>query len=243
MSPSTDRQTFRDVVAQVAEKARAKLPPAVNGRIESAVKLVLLHDVMPQPDGSILVGSSRDPLRSYLLQGSGCECQDFTRGKAPDGWCQHRIAAGLHKRVTQLLATPPVPVVPERVPEPFPDNDPEPAPEMPVPESPAVPLPEAPASVNCHILLEGRQVQLTLRDSDEARLLERLQAVLAQYPVPQPPPQASSPLTPQQHNAAAMHKRITDFCQIHNVAMQLNQKDGRSWHSHRLPEGGWCKGK
>ena len=55
MSPSTARQTYRDVVAQVAEKARAKLPTAVNGRIESAVKLVLMHDVMPQEDGSILV--------------------------------------------------------------------------------------------------------------------------------------------------------------------------------------------
>ena len=38
----TARQTFRDVVAQVAAKARAKLPEAVNGRIESAVKLVLV---------------------------------------------------------------------------------------------------------------------------------------------------------------------------------------------------------
>ena len=51
-------------------------------------------------------------------------------------------------------------------------------------------LPEAPASVNCHLTISGRQVQLTLRDSDEARLLQRLAAVLQQYPVPQPAPQA-----------------------------------------------------
>jgi hypothetical protein len=89
MTSSTDRHTFREVVAQVAEKARAKLPQNVNGRIESAVRLVLMHDVMPQADGSILVGSSRDPLQSYLLVGTACECQDFTRGQAPDGWCQH----------------------------------------------------------------------------------------------------------------------------------------------------------
>ena len=56
-SPLTERQTFRDLVAQVADNARAKLPQTVNGRIESAVKLVLLHDVMPQEDGSILVGA------------------------------------------------------------------------------------------------------------------------------------------------------------------------------------------
>jgi hypothetical protein len=90
MTPTlTPRQSFRDVVAQVAEKARAKLPTAVNGRIEAAVKLVLLHDVMPQADGSILVGSSSDPMKSYLLTASSCECQDFTHAKAPDGWCQH----------------------------------------------------------------------------------------------------------------------------------------------------------
>jgi hypothetical protein len=89
MNTTTDRQTFRETVAQIADKARAKLPQAVNGRIESAVKLVLVGDVMPQADGSILVGSSSDAMKSYLLTGSTCECQDFTRGQAPDGWCQH----------------------------------------------------------------------------------------------------------------------------------------------------------
>ena len=109
MTSLTDRQTFRETVAAVAEKARATLPTAVNGRLESAVKLVLMHDVMPQADGSILVGSSSDPLQSYLLVGTACECQDFQHGKAPDGWCQHRIAAGIHKRVRELLPqSPPV---------------------------------------------------------------------------------------------------------------------------------------
>ena len=67
---------------------------------------------------------------------------------------------------------------------PTPPNTP---PETPAaPPSAPPPLPEAPASVNCHITIAGRQVQLTLRDSDEARLLERLQAVLALYPMPRP---------------------------------------------------------
>jgi hypothetical protein len=89
MSLLTDRQTFRERVAEVAEKARARLPQNVNGRIESAMALVLACDVMPQADGSILIGSSRDPLKSYLLTGSTCECQDFVSRKAPDGWCKH----------------------------------------------------------------------------------------------------------------------------------------------------------
>ena len=132
MAPSTARQTFRETVALVAEKAKARLPEAVNGRIESAVKLVLVQDVQRQADGTILVGSSTDPLKVYRLVGTACECQDFTRGQAPDGWCQHRIAAGIQKRVGELLAAP-VPVEPETVPEPWPDNDlePEPAPVAP----------------------------------------------------------------------------------------------------------------
>lgn len=98
-----DRQTFRETVALVAARAKEKLPQAVNGRVESAVKLVLAHDVTPQDDGTILVGSSTDPLKQYRLEGHRCTCQDFERGQAPDGWCQHRIAAGIAKRVGELL--------------------------------------------------------------------------------------------------------------------------------------------
>jgi hypothetical protein len=163
MSTPTDRSTFRALVADVAVRAKARLPESVNGRIESAVKLVLVQDVTPQADGSILVGSSSDPLKTYRLTGTTCECQDFTRGQAPDGWCQHRIAAGIAKRVQELLPAEPAPVEPEMV-EPWPDNDPEPVPESEAPASPAVPLPEAPASVNVRLTIAGREVQWTLRD-------------------------------------------------------------------------------
>ena len=50
--------TFRATVPEVAARAKERLPEAVNGRIESAVKLVLAQDVRAQADGSILVGSS-----------------------------------------------------------------------------------------------------------------------------------------------------------------------------------------
>jgi hypothetical protein len=243
MSPSTDRTHYRELVAQVAAKAKARLPEAVNGRIEAAVKLVLSHDVESQDDGSILVGSSTDALKTYRLVGTSCECQDFTRGQAPGGWCQHRIAAGLHKRVGELLAAP-VPVDPETVPEPWPDNDPE-EPAAPPPVPAPAPLPEAPCSVNCHITVAGRQVQVTLRGHDEQGVLTRLEAVFQRYPMPLPTPQASSqgqPLTPQQHNAAAMHKQVSGFCPVHSVQMKENHKDGWQWYSH-LHEGTWCKGR
>src|SRR5262245_24202524 len=92
-------------------------------------------------------------------------------------------------------------------------------------------LPEAPASVNCHILLEGRQIQLTLRDTDETRLLQRLAAVLQQYPLPAPPATQDRP-------------QGQGWCSTHNVQMKLNHgQDGRSWYSHRTDDGRWCKGR
>ena len=203
MSTSPDRHQYRETVAAVAAKARALLPAAVNGRIESAVKLVLQGDVEPLDDGSIQVGSS-DPTRVYHLVGPTCTCTDFTQGKAPEGWCKHRISAGIDKRVREVLAALPVPT----------------------PATPAASLPEAPASVNVRLVLDGREVQLTLRDSDETRLLARLEAVLARFPLPATPSTAPG----------------EGWCSRHTVQMKQTTKDGRTWWSHKTDQG-WCKGR
>jgi hypothetical protein len=98
------RATFRATVADVAARAKEKLPIAVNGRVEKATRLVLQHDVRFLADGTVEVGSSSDPMKVYRLEGTACTCQDFQHGQAPEGWCQHRIAAGIAKRVEQTLA-------------------------------------------------------------------------------------------------------------------------------------------
>jgi hypothetical protein len=203
MTSSTERQTFRTLVADVAAKARAKLPQAVNGRIESAVKLVLTGDVFFHEDGTVEVGSASDPMKTYTLAGHACDCQDFAYGQAPEGWCQHRIAAGIAKRVGELLPQDPAPA----------------SPPVETATAPA-PLPEAPASVNVHLQIAGRQVQLTLRDADEERLRQRLAAVLAQYPAPQPP----APAQPQGEGWCAKHQVPMKL---------NHGKDGRTWYSHR----------
>jgi hypothetical protein len=84
--------------------------------------------------------------------------------------------------------------------------------------------------VNVHLELAGRQGQLTLRDADEGRVLARLEAVLQRFPlVVQPTATAARP---------------DGWCAKHGVQMKLNHgKDGRLWHSHKTPEGTWCKGK
>ena len=101
MITSPDRQTFREAVALVAARAKAILPQTVNGRIESATKLVLGHDVKPRTMGRSW-WCSTDPLKAYHLVGTTCTCQDFERGQA-GRWCQHRIAAGIQKRVQEQL--------------------------------------------------------------------------------------------------------------------------------------------
>jgi hypothetical protein len=116
-------------------------------------------------------------------------------------------------------------LVPDLV-EPYPDNDPEGAPEP--PPVPVAPLPEAPASCNVRVTIGGRECQITLRDTDEARLLARLKTLLQQYPLPQLP--------------QAARQEGKEWCHVHKVAMTLNEKQGRRWYSHRT-EDGFCKGR
>jgi hypothetical protein len=78
--------------------------------------------------------------------------------------------------------------------------------------------------VNFHTTLAGRQIQITLRDTDETRLLARLETLLKRFPVEQ--------------------EKQEGECPIHHVQMRLNRgKNGRKdWWSHKTADG-WCNGK
>src|SRR5215510_6719173 len=160
------RKAWREAVAEIAEKAKATLP-ACNGRVDKAVAIVLAGDVELLPDGRAKVASQSNGTTQYFVVNGECSCPDFTQ--APSHWCKHRIAAGLAKRTYPLAKA-----MLEAV-----SNGQAALPRIPPAEQsqeqsqgePALALPEAPASVNCHLLLEGHQVQVTLRDTDERRLL------------------------------------------------------------------------
>jgi hypothetical protein len=198
---SPDRQAFRELLATLAAKTKTKIP-ALNGRVEKAVKLALAGDVELHDNGSATVYSSSDPTRRYEIIEGTCTCRDWEQ--APEHLCQHRLSAGLVRRTHELLPT--LAAAP-----------------------PAAALPEAPASVNVRLQIDGRECQLTLRDIDETRLLQRLTALLKQYPTAQPATQSTA--------------QGEGWCHKHGVQMTQNQKQGRAWWSHRLPEGGFCKGK
>jgi hypothetical protein len=218
MSPATDRHAFRALLATLAAKTQAKIP-ALNGRVEKALRLALAGDVELHADGTATVYSSSDPTRRYAIIEGTCTCRDYEQ--APQHLCQHRLSAGLVRRTQALLPQDPAP-------DAVGSTDTTPLPDVVVASNNNVLLPEAPASVNVRVMMAGREVQWTLRDHDEARLATRLEVLLARYPVVQPPAQASS--------------QSEGWCSKHNCAMQEQHKDGRTWRSHRTAEG-WCKGK
>src|SRR5262245_64559070 len=89
---------------------------------------------------------------------------------------------------------------------------------------------------NVRVTIHGREVQWTLRDTDEARLAVRLEELLQRYPLPQPAPAPTSQ-GPSQGQGKG-------WCAKHQTQMKLNHgQDGRSWYSHRTDEGRWCKGR
>jgi hypothetical protein len=203
------RAAWREAVAEVATKAHAKLPEC-NGRVDSAVKMVLAGDVELLADGTAKVASQSSGTTAYHVVNGSCDCKDFAR--APYHFCKHRLASAIARRAQELgkapashghVEAPPVPALPD---------------------VPTAPLPEAPASVNVRFDLGGREVQLTLRDSDEGRLLARLAVILQRFPV------ATKPVdtTPQ--------------CPTHG-AMKPSTK-GKGWYCPaKLADGSWCKGR
>jgi hypothetical protein len=178
---TTTRHVWRQAVAEIAEKAKL---PECSGRVESAVKIVLAGDVDLQADGTAKVASQSNGTTAYHVVNGQCDCRDYE--KAPHNFCKHRLSVAIARRAQELIKAKVAAT-----------NGPAEAPSQPAqPESLPAPLPEAPASVNCHITIEGRQVQVTLRDTDETRLLRRLAALLRHYPQTPTPPRLPRPTTP-----------------------------------------------
>ena len=102
MAPTTlspDRVTWREAVAAIADKAKAKLPEC-NGRVDKAVTLVLNGDVELLPDGTAKVASQSNGTTAYHVVNGECSCKDFE--KAPGQLCKHRLSAAIARRAQEL---------------------------------------------------------------------------------------------------------------------------------------------
>src|SRR5262245_10154435 len=222
------RIAWREAVSEVAERAKAALPETVNGRIEKAVALVLAGDVELLPDGKAKVASQSNGTMQYVVCNGTCECRDFA--KAEGGWCKHRAATAIYKRASALAKQ----KLAQLDGASFCATQPPTEPPQSEPHGEAIPaLPEAPASVNCHITLEGRPVQVTLRDTDETRLLTRLAALLRQYPIAQPPAQ------PPAHNAPQPTQ--PPVCQWHGAMRESSKAKGTWYCPAKMADGSYCK--
>ena len=210
-SDTPARVAFRTAVLHVADKAKLVLPDNAS-RIDKAITLTLNGHV-EIVNGHARVMSQVDGKSTYHQVNGSCTCQDFTQGKAPNGFCKHRLAHGLYRRAMELV----------QVPEPVVEAQPTPAEAIQVP----VQHTEAPASVNFHTTLAGRQVQITLRDTDETRLLARLETLLQRFPVVEEPRE---------------QVQKEGWCDKHNVQMKLNHGKRGSWWSHKTADG-WCNNK
>src|SRR5262249_15307310 len=70
------RKAWREAVAEIADKARAKLPESTS-RVDRAVRLVLAGDVELMPDGTARVASQSNGTAAYHVVNGHCDCRDY----------------------------------------------------------------------------------------------------------------------------------------------------------------------
>jgi hypothetical protein len=80
------RAVWREAVAEIADKAKAKLPEC-SGRVDSAVKIVLPGDVELLADGTARVASQSNGTTHYHIVNGHCDCRDYE--KAPHNFCKY----------------------------------------------------------------------------------------------------------------------------------------------------------
>jgi hypothetical protein len=95
---------------------------------------------------------------------------------------------------------------------------------------------EAPASWNTRYSTPtGFVCQITLRSETGLDLLEKADAALSFLLE-----QGYSPCDNNNNHHGSIDTR---WCPIHQCEMRRWEKEGRSWYSHKLEDGGWCRGK
>lgn len=226
-APSAD--AFLAAVRQVSELAHAKLPEALHGRLERATGLVLSGAVWVEEDGHTCHVRASNGQGWYAVNGH-CRCTDHT--KAPEGWCKHRLACALYRRVTEYLDAAPTPMDVAQALAAEPTAGPPAA-------APAAC--EVPAIASTVLVIDGRRVEVKLCDTDDARLLARLTALLAQYP---PAPAAVSPAAESSAPAEDTEERavLEPTCLRHGIRMQPSKHAEGTFYCPKKDEetGAYC---
>ena len=200
--------TFTQAVKRTFDLAMARLPKESHAHLERAHALVIHRHVFPTDDGKHAQVLSSDGARWYPVNGH-CTCMDAPR--APQGLCKHRLAFGLYRRASELLAASTCGVAPPAA---------------------AAALPEAPASVNVRLCIGGADVQWTLRDADEDRLAERLERLLARFP------QAAKTKTSEA--SASTQTQGPPTCPHHGPGKESTKAPGTWYCTKRMADQSYC---
>ena len=104
--------------------------------------------------------------------------------------------------------------------------------------------PEAGLSLCLKGRLRGLDAQVTIRGKDRQEFYANLLGVLdlSSYGAGLAALFDGASLPAAAANGT-QEARPEGWCGKHGVAMQENHKDGRTWWSHRLQDGTWCKGR
>ena len=218
--------TWRAALTHVSELAHARLPEALHGHLERATALCVHRHVWFDDDGKHAQVLSSDGETWYLVNGN-CTCMDAP--KAPNGYCKHKLATMIYRRASELLAPASRPTPPAAFPlAPFRAL----LAEAGVGDGrPAIPaLPEAPASANARVLIDGHEVQITLRDDNEERLLVRLATLLARYPA------AACAGT-----RAPATQTGTPTCPHHGPGKESTKAPGTWYCTKKMADGRYCR--
>lgn len=100
------------------------------------------------------------------------------------------------------------------------------------------------STLSLKLRLGDIEMSWTLR-GDDADVAQRLPRALATIRNLQTKGTLPAPAAPQPEPAAPQPplEDRADWCNIHKIAMVRQSNAQGSWFSHRLPEGGYCKGK
>ena len=203
--------TFRQALERVSAIAHAKLPAELHGNLERATALVLGRHVWMDEGGKhaqVLSSDGHDVVpRERQLHLHGRRARPAGPVQAPPG---RRPVPPRQRAARRVHARRGDAVAPA--------------------------LPEAPASVNVRLCIGGAEVQWTLRDVDEDRLAERLQALLTRFP-------QTTKATQDAAHAPTPEPQSAPVCAVHGPLKQSTKAPGTWFCSKKNFDGSYCQSR
>jgi hypothetical protein len=214
---------FRTTVAQVAATMEK---PEYGDRLQKAVTLVLSNKVTLHDDGTATVQSGN---RTYELS-SECQCEDAQRRSK---YCKHFLSVELLKKTFSQLHPSSNGHQPDSSSQPKPVAS----------QAACWSVHEAPASCCLKFHLQGVEILYTMRDVDDDTLYARVRRILPKILEKTSKGTNGTNGTNNNNGTEPVQPDDNPYCHIHKVPLKQFSKHGRTWYSHKKPDGSWCRGK